>query len=286
MQVTTELQEWADKIAAASRDLDAARQALAEDKQQRETLRAKLVDWLTTTQAEQAVEDETERLAAVTAKARKLAEQWIAAQARARLEASAGDAARHSAQLQRIESARNRHNRVRPLLRLAEEARDRLDTARSACESASTAEVFDLVSSNKGIAIWSSLQTSSASSAVREAGQAVKALADALPKHAEAAALDAPDDFLDLIVDMTIAPDFDVLSLFNMGRLNDAAGKCRQASEKLAPLLDRLKKLDADTAARLTTEGEGLREIETPFLQAAAALVPPIIGAQVPTSLT
>ncbi|HHM8582849.1 TPA: hypothetical protein ACRL2B_004473 [Pseudomonas aeruginosa] len=275
MHSTTAIQEWADKIAAASRELDTAQQALQRDKQQREaSLRAKFVDWLTTTPAEQAVEDARVQLAQVQGEARKFAEQWIVSEARAQLLATPADAQRHSTQMRRVESARSRQDRVRPLLRLAETARNKLNEACSACDSASTMEMFDLVSSNKGVALLSTVSTSSAGDAVRSAGNAVKALADAMPKRSEAVALDAPDDLLDLVVDLTLAPAFDVLSWFNMGRLSDAASQCRQASEKLAPLLARLRKLDEDITARVSAEAEALRAIETPYLRAAAALVP------------
>ncbi|MFT0701324.1 hypothetical protein [Citrobacter meridianamericanus] len=286
MHSTTAIQEWADKIAAASRNLDTARQALQRDKQQRETsLRAKFVDWLTTTPAEQAVEDARVQLAQVQGEARKFAEQWIVIKARAQLLASPADAQRHSAQLRRAETARNRQNRVRPLLRLAETARHRLDEAADACGSASNVELLDLVTTNKAVSLMSSVSTSSAGDAVRRAGEALKALSDALPKRSEATALDVPGDLLDLVVDLTFAPAIDLLSWFNMGRLNDAERQCREARRKLAPLLERLRKLDDDTAARVAAEAEALRAIETPHLQAVAALVPAEIGVQVPTDL-
>lgn len=85
--------------------------------------------------------------------------------------------------------------------------------------------------------------------------------------------------------DLAIAPAFDIFSFFNMQSLDKAASQCREASKKLAPLLSRLQNLHDETAARVTTEQAALHAIEAPYLHAAAALVPPIIRVQVPTSL-
>lgn len=286
MQITHEIQTWADLIATATGDLSRAQQALRDDKNRRQSsLRGRFVDWLTSTPAEKDVEDKTERLAAISANASKAAQQWIVTEARAGLQSSTEDTRRHSEQSQRIENARKRQDRARRLLDLARTADEKLGEARSDCESASTTELLDLVSTNKALSILSTFETSDAADSVKEATAALKALKEALPKRAEATEFDMPDDLLDLVVDLAIAPVFDILSFFNMQRLDKAAEQCREASEKLAPLLARLQKLHDETAARVTAEQTALRAIEAPYLQAAAALVPPSIRVQVPKKI-
>ncbi|EMP3151670.1 hypothetical protein WDX82_005127 [Salmonella enterica] len=286
MQITQEIQTWADLIATATGDLSRAQQALRDDKNRRQSsLRGRFVDWLTSTPAEKDVEDKTERLAAISANASKAAQQWIVNEARAGLQSSAEDMRRHTEQGQRIENARKRQERAGRLLDLAQTADEKLAEARSDCESASTTELLDLVSTNKALSVLSTFETSDAADSVKEAAAALKALSEALPKRSAAAEFDMPDDFLDLVVDLAIAPVFDILSFFNMQRLDKAASQCREASEKLAPLLARLQKLHHETLLRVSAEEAALRVIEAPYLQAAAALVPPTIRVQVPTIL-
>lgn len=286
MNISTELQELADEIVKATRNLEEAKRSLKQDKQLRQTsIWARFVDFFTTTQDEVAVENASKRLASVMATAGKVAEQWICAEARSCLLRSSVDASRHSAQVQRTADALLRHNRVLPILRLAETAHSQLDLARRDCDSASSIEMLDLISKNKAVSVWSSMETSSAAESIGKASRAVKALVEALPQRAEVASIDAPSDLLDLFVDIAFQPAFDILSWFNMGRLDDAARQCMKASEKLDPLLSQLTKLSTNTASRLSTEAEALRSIEAPYLQAAAALVPGVIQFKVPKNL-
>lgn len=286
MQVSTELLGWADRIRAAAQNLEEAKRSMEEDKQRRQnSLWARFVDLLTTTPAEKAVEHERSQLTAAMTSAGRAAEKWICAEARSSLQRSPADAQRHRAQVQRTVNAQERLNRVQPLLSLAETAHDKLDLARRDCESASNVEMLDLVTTNKAVSVWSSMETSSAADSIESARSAVRALANALPKRSEAVSIEAPDDMLDLFVDIVFQPAIDVLSWFNMGRLDDAARQCRNAAEKLSPLLSQLKTLRAKTAARLTAENDALRALEVPYLQAAAALVPGEIRFNVPTRL-
>lgn len=286
MQNSHEIQTWVDQIAIATSDLSRAQQALRDDKHRRQSsLRARFVDFLTDTQAEKDVQDKTERLAAISAKASKNARQWIINAAIAGLQSSKEDMCRHAEQLQRIDNAKNRHNRASRLLDLAQTAHNKLEEARDDCESASTTEMLDLVSKNKALSLLSAFETSDAAETVKEATAALKALSQALPKRANATEFDIPDDFLDLVLDLSIDPAFDILSFFNMQSLDKAASQCREASKKLAPLLSRLQKLNDETAARVTAEQATLHAIEAPYLHTAAAHVPQVIRVQVPSSL-
>lgn len=282
MQHATDIHELAAQVQAAQRHADTARRVVEADKQGRAgSLMARLVDALTTTQPEAVLNDAEARLAAATDKGKKAAHAWIIATAGQRLADQPTDAGRHREQTQRLERVLSRARQVQQWLELAQAADSQLSVAHRACESASTTELLDLVSKNKAISALSYMDTSSASDAVKRAGRAVKELAEALPKRAEQAEIEQPDDLLDLVVDLAFDPGFDVLSWLNMGRLDDAAHQCRQAAEKLRPLLNRLHKLAGEAQARAEQERATLRSIEAPYLEAAAAEVPDVL--RVPT---
>ncbi|MCW5223348.1 hypothetical protein D5041_06980 [Verminephrobacter aporrectodeae subsp. tuberculatae] len=228
MQQVTDLHELAAQLQAAQRDVDSARSVVAHDKQERAgSLAARLVDALTTTQPEAVLNAAQARLAEVTQKGRAAAREWIVETACQRLAEQAADAGQHRDQGQRLECVQARAGQVRRWLELAQEADSRLSDARRACESASTTELLDAVSKSKAISVLSCMSTSSAADLIMRAGQAVRALAEALPKHAEQASMDLPGDLCDLVVDLVFNPGFDVLSWFNVMRLGDAARQCK-----------------------------------------------------------
>lgn len=286
MQKATDLHELAAQVQAAQRRVETARNILARDKQARaSSLMARLVDALTTTQSETVLNDAEARLAAAMKKGRTAACVWIIDTARQRLAEKPAEAGRYQEQARKLERVQRRAGQMRRWLELAREADRRLSAARSACESASTTELLDFVSTNKVISALSYMDTSSAADAIRNAGRAVQALAEALPKRAGQAEIDQPDDLLDLLVDLAFDPGFDVLSLFNMGRLDDAARQCGKAADKLRPLLERLRQLVDDAQAKVEQERAALRDIEAPYLEAAAAQVPDILRMPTPASL-
>ena len=270
MQEAVDLHELAAKVRAAQRHVETARTAVATDKQERAgSLRARLVDALTTTQPEAALADAEAGLAAATKKGKEAARAWIIGTARQSLAQKNAESAQHQEQAQKLERVKSRAAQVRRWLKLAREADSHLSAARSACSSASTTELLDFVSTNKAVSALSYMDTSSAADAVKSAGRAVQALAEALPKRAEHAEICEPDDLLDLVVDLAFDPGFDVLSLFNMSRLDDAARQCGQAANKLRPLLERLRKLADDAQAKADQERAALRGIKAPYLRDA-----------------
>ena len=287
MQVSTGLEHWLKRIQEARDHFEDAQSRVEQDKiARRASLWARIVDYFTNTPVERDLTDQRDELIAVMTSAGMAAEKWINGQARDTLRLSAADSQRHSAQLQRIANAKKRHDRVQPLLRLVNDACDKLDQARRDCESASDVELLDLVTTSKAASVWSSMETSGAADSIESAHRAVKALAAALPKRATAAEIDIPNDMLDLFVDIAFEPALDVLSWFNMGRLDDAARQCRKASEKIDPLQAQLKRLSATTRQKIAEEMAALHAIELPHLQAAAAQVPKGINFGMPACIT
>jgi len=282
-----DLYALAGAVLTAQRHVESARNVVAKDKQERAgSLVARLVDVFATTPPEAVLNDAEARLVAVLEKGRAAARTWIVETASQGLAEQPADAERHQGQGQRLERAQARARQVRRWLELAQLADNRLCAARSACESASMTELMDVVSTSTVISALSCMDTSSAAEAIKSAGVAVQALADALPKRVEQASIDRPDDVLDFVADLVFDPGFDVFSLFNMQRLDDAAEQCKQAGGKLRPLLDRLTKLAADAQAKAEQERAALRGIEAPYLEAAASQVPDALRVPAPNGFS
>ncbi len=108
--------------------------------------------------------------------------------------------------------AQIKYNESGRRLKLAENARELLKTAKDECNSASTTEFLDMVTTSKAISILSAIDTSSASSSLKRAMGALKRLADEMPARQSPIDSNLPDDTLDLFVDLTINPVIDILS--------------------------------------------------------------------------
>ena len=169
MQGIDELVEWVRRVNVATADLERAREALAVDKDRRkDSIAARIGDWLTTTPAEAAECDATERLDAIKAAAADAARNWVGETARTLLYGAPMQAAMHADQLQKVDAARTRLEQAKEWLRLAQDACERLIRAKRNCESASTTEFLDAVSKNKAFSLMSSIDTSSARDSAAE----------------------------------------------------------------------------------------------------------------------
>jgi len=286
LHTSLELHYWAAKINAAGIDLIHAQQATLDDKALRQySVWARLYDWLFPTQAEKQEATASDLLALTKWQAQQAAFAWIKSSAERNLSLHRADCQRHADQLVRVGRSRKRLEDVKNWYSLSEVAIDKLSRAAADCESASTTELLDLVSTSKAISALSSLEASSAANSVRMANAAVRALAEALPKRTAAYDVAVPDDMLDLVADLVFAPSFDVLSWLNMDKLDDAARECRQLADKLAPTHDRIKSAVEAANARLGGDINALKAIEKPYLTAAAALVPSIIQCKTPETI-
>lgn len=277
------LHELANEVQEAQRQIDAARRSVEEDKRRRSaSLLARIADFFTTTQPESVLDYWKAQHAASKEKGRNAAREWIIAAAGQRLAEQPSDVVRHQDQRRRIDHAVDRATRVNRWLGLAETANRDLWAAHRACKSASTTELLDMMTSSKAVAALSSVDTWSAADAVKRARQALANLVRSLPKQAEPADVPQPEDMMDLVVDLVFDPGFDVLSWFNMGQLDDSARKCEQAATRLQPLLRRLRTLSEDVEAKVSQEKKTLREIQAPYLEAAAAEVPEPLRVKIP----
>lgn len=286
MELSPELHAWSEKLRTASDSLSNAQQNVRTDKEARKrSVWARIADLLLQSKAEKTEEKAAAELAHVQAQAMTFAGQWVVSTAKAALVGCEGDYARYITQRERVSTATKRHNQIDKWRGLAQDAHNQLLRAADDCSSASTTEMIDLFSSNKAVSVISSISTSSAADSVRRATRALQALSEALPERASSESLAEPDDFLDLLVDLAIAPPLDIFSWINMGKLDDAADQCRKAAEKVEATLNKLNESVLRAAAQRETEQQQLSQIAAPYIQAAAKQVPSSFGVQVPASI-
>ncbi|WP_404995396.1 hypothetical protein [Cupriavidus pauculus] len=274
---------WLQRLAAAEAARDTARQAVAEDRRQRTTLRAKLWACLAGTRAEAELRKADDHMAALTDDAHAAVRLWVNDTAAAWIEQEAPEP--HGSQLRRVAAVGARFEQLQSWQALARSAVQALERAESHCRSASTSEFFDAISKSKVMSVMSSLDTSAARNAVATARSATQALQQALPKRGATAQLDLPDDTLDLIVDVCLDPGFDILSLFNMAALDKSAAQCNRLRHVLSPLVARLDQLTTAAHQVAQRETARLQAIQAPFLQRAAELVPAPIRLPAPKQL-
>ena len=287
MATAIDIHEQHARVLEAQHAAVGARQALLADKQARsDSLLARFMDAVTTTPSEAALNAAEARLESVTKQARKAAHALIVAHAGELLANQPEEYERHRKQKQILDGLQKRSRQISHLFDLARTAADMLSAAATECDAASTAELLDLVSKNKAVSALSYLGASNASDAIDSASQAIKALTEALPDRSVQVDIEQPNDALDLVVDLAFDPGIDLLSLVTLGRLEDAAQQCREAADRLQPLHDRLHKLAGETREKVDQALALLHSIESPHLDAAAALVPEVLRVPTPKSLS
>jgi hypothetical protein len=282
----TELYGLADKIQQCRAQLKEAQQAVISDKERRKgSWMARVADFFSTTPPEKAQKQAEEKLTATHEAAQDHAYAWIFVQARDALLADPAVAQQREQQIDAMAKASDEKNQADAWYNQAQGTQQKFIRAADACSSASSSEMLDMVSSKKAFSVLSSMDTSSAASAIQEAKSALRRLSDTLPSKTDHVDIAIPDDTLDLIFDFSFDLGFDFMSMVNMNNLDTAASNCRKQAEHLHPLVDRLKAVASDAEAKYQGELSALQQIEAPYLVAATALVPEIIDVEVPTGL-
>lgn len=283
MQSDSELYRLAGEVANAKAVLREAEEAVSRDKALRQySFLARLYDWLFDTPAERHQSMAQEMLDQALLNGREASTAWVRAEAIRCLGANAADSKRHSDQLATVNRLHQRARVTASWYRLSMEAQQALDKAASACASASNTEMLDMFSKSKTVSLMSTFDTSNAASSVRKANRAVQDLANALPKRASGSDIQAPDDLIDLVVDLSGVMDFDLLSFLNIGKLDSAARACRKAAAELGPTHEKLHKASLEAQRRFDEAVSEQHAIEAPYLQAVTALVPLAIRCAVP----
>lgn len=283
VQTDSELYRLAVDVADAKAVLRDAEEAVSRDKALRQhSLLARLYDWLFKTPAERIQSMAQESLDQALQRGREAASAWVMNEAIRCLGNNASDSKRHADQLVTVNRLHQRARVTASWYQLSMEAQQALDGAASACASASNTEMLDMFSKSKTVSMMSTIDTSHAASSVRKANRAVQVLAEALPKRASGSDIQAPDDLIDLVVDLSGVMDFDLLSFLNVGKLDSAARACRKAAAELGPTHEKLHRASLEAQRRFDEAKSEQRAIEVPYLEAVTALVPSAIRCAVP----
>lgn len=236
-----------------------------------------LVDAATYTHQEEALNHAAGRYKLIQQHAQDRARSHVQARLRSLVASAATDVAeeRHLA-LAEIHKCTREAERASTWAELALEAGSAMLAAERQCRSASTTELVDLFSKSKAIAAWSTLDTQAASEAVARANRAARALQRTLPDRETLllASVPVPCDVFDLILDFSLSPTLDIMSLFTMSALGDAATRCRRAAEKLHEFADRAASLAATASAAAQRANATKEAVEAPFLSTARNEVP------------
>lgn len=281
-----DLQHWVALIAEAQADLQAA-QVRRRDAERRRanSLPGRLFGWLPATRKPRPLGPEVARLQDVRENAARAAEKWVVATAGLALARSLMDVERHADQALRRDNALMRLQQVRRFMNLVDEAHRKLVDADRACSNAATTEGFDMMTTSHAVSLMSSAETSRAGHAIQEAKRALQRLSEAVPIKTGFMALIQPDDFFDLVVDFAVSPAFDFLSFSNMTQLQRASEECREAAKELDPLREQVRKALAQSETVYQAAASSLFDIEKPYLEDAAALVPREIAMTLPKGL-
>ncbi len=125
-----------------------------------------------------------------------------------------------------------------------------VDEALDAVDSAQTTELFDLVSDNALVSLWSHSNNSDAASEIKDIRaplQELKNKIDALKKNSLSSIptshdLTLPDDFFDTVIDLLFDFSFDFSSFFSLSRLGDSEDELNSLSTSLSELVSEVDK--------------------------------------------
>ncbi|MDW9481819.1 hypothetical protein GOB57_24530 [Sinorhizobium meliloti] len=282
----TSFNEMADRFGNAEIALNLATQRLEADKERRKgSLLASLVDFVSKTDAEEAERKAREEFERVSDETRKDVAQRLHRMAMAEFSKDADEARRRANQAAVCERTLASLQEAERVLGIARNAHEKLAAAASACSSASTVELIDALSSNKGVSAMSSFSTSSAKSKLTDASEALKALSVALPGRTKELGAQAPDDLLDLVLDLVDFP-IDFLSWSNKWKLDAAEEKCKESARHMANLVEELGEVVSRRRQAHEQERALLATIDRPYLLTALEHVPATIRFAVPEYLT
>lgn len=255
----------AEALAIAEQRLTKAIGELASDAARRQgKIIASLIDALSVTPAERAVNDAEEAKSRAFEKLRQIARDWVRRETLRRV-AESDQAGLHQAKRDLWTRRSARFDAIRSALWAADDAVKVLGQARSACEAAASAELLDAVSSSQMISWMSSSSTFSARSAMRSAAESVAHLRDAVPSCVEQLKIGDLDDTPDLVLDLVVDLPFDFSSWANLSALNEAVDACRDTAAAIAPLCLRLRGLREDASRLVHVVAQEVAAIETPF---------------------
>lgn len=259
----------ADALVGAERSLTKALGELASDAARRQgKIIASLIDALSITPAERAVNDAEEAKSRAFEKLRQVARDWVRRETLRRV-AESDQAGLHQAKTDLWTRRSARFDAIRSALWAADDAVKALGQAQSACDTAASAELLDAVSSSQMVSWMSSSSTFSARSAMHSAAEAVAHVRDVVPSCVEQLRVSELDDTPDLVLDLVVDLPFDFASWSNLSALHEAVDACRDTAAAIAPLIPRLRALREDASRLVHVVAQEVVALETPFAELA-----------------
>lgn len=244
---------------------------------------ARLKDWVSDTPSELAIAETTQALEQSCKEARRTTVTWLDGQQEAWLASSGMEQPR--ALKTSLDHRQARLDKFSNLHSLSRQALSALDTAAERCSSASTMETIDMISSNKGLSLLSTIETGEASDDVETAKRAVTRLQKALKRtEQDPELMDVGSDLPDLAIDMMFDVGLDVLSFFNMLALDESEQSCRDAYDKLKPLHERLEQLKTTASSATDRARTDFESVRRPMLEQWLQQVPQPLVALLPPS--
>lgn len=236
---------------------------------------AKLKNWFVETPAQTEARLAGEQLVTLQEEAGKAAQEWVDTEVQAQLQSQAAGAGEALAKQLALQRASARQEKLSGLAQKAERTLQALDEAAEQCSSAHSMEMMDAFSSNKGIALMSTMSTSDAGSKIREAREQVAALSQAVKSSGLAPnTSDAPDDMIDLMFDLAVDLPLDIFSFFNMSALSSSESSCRDAWAQIQPLARRLDALAGKAQEQQDKAQGAFDQARAPFVRGAVQSLP------------
>jgi hypothetical protein len=228
--------------------------------------------------------DEAERIvASCDAHLATAVPEWTTQEAYRTIALDADATARHALALERHRPHRLIVETAERLEGLALRAENDLVEAISDLRSASTTETIDAVSSNKGIAVISSMQNQEASDSVKRAQASIEALRAETDRVS--AELTGVDDTLDLIMDLAWDGVFDFMSFLNVGRLDSARRRCEEALARVTIERERLGRIVETAIADAKPTLDAVHAVTASHLRMAVDQLPDGVRALAPVVL-
>ena len=136
-----------------------------------------------------------------------------------------------------------------------------INEAQSAISEAETMETLDMVSSNKGLSVLSSLSTSEANSEIQDIKPVLEDFKQSLKKlESKELEQDLPevDDSFDLVFDFVFDGGFDFFSMLNLFSLGEADSDLEELKDKISPVGSNLRKSESRAKELIEKELEKL----------------------------
>lgn len=268
------LQTIEEKLLHAQRQLKIAENAVEADKAKRTGFFSQLVDFVIDTRVEKEHKQEQEKFEAVAAECKAQTLAWIDRQTVELIQASPSDNTLWS-------DLRDRRQNLEailvPISKTEEQGRSALialDDAAVKCNTAWWSEMGDRLSSNKLMSLASSMDTNSAKNAVHHAYGLTQTFQQSINEQKTQGGNHFNLEMADLLIDMTLAPVIDFVSMANMNKLDAAERECKEQYNKLIEPYNAIKERYNSLRADISELSKKMHTVEQKYRPQAEVGVP------------